>query len=226
MAQMAATLGREFSYELLAAAATLDEATLQAEMAKLVRAEILYSKGKPPALQLYFQTCSAGGCGIQLAGKNQATAVPQASCGVAGGTVSTDGRHAAGVSRSPFHGSESGGEGGWLLAEGRASLAGPVGERGGDRPSDKRTGFGRYIPQVPRTRCERVGVSESAGGGIPIGSKDIPLSRSPPIFERARELRQRTGETGPDVHQHVGQLGLPYSARGIRLVHGSGRRSL
>ena len=45
VAQLAATLGREFSYERLAAVATLDEPTLQAEVAKLVQAEILYPEG-------------------------------------------------------------------------------------------------------------------------------------------------------------------------------------
>ena len=48
LAQLAATLGREFSHELLAAAAGLDEPTLQAELAKLARAEILYPKGRLP----------------------------------------------------------------------------------------------------------------------------------------------------------------------------------
>jgi class 3 adenylate cyclase/predicted ATPase len=48
VAQLAAVLGREFSYELLAAVATVDEPTLQAELAKLTQAEILYPKGRPP----------------------------------------------------------------------------------------------------------------------------------------------------------------------------------
>src|SRR5271167_2561454 len=48
VAQQAATLGREFSYELLAAVTTLDEPTLQAELVKLVQAEILFPKGRPP----------------------------------------------------------------------------------------------------------------------------------------------------------------------------------
>jgi predicted ATPase len=48
VAQLAATLGREFSYELLAAVTSLDEATLQAELVKLVQGEILYAKGRPP----------------------------------------------------------------------------------------------------------------------------------------------------------------------------------
>src|SRR5439155_15226310 len=44
LAQLAAVLGREFSYELLAAVATVDEPTLQQELAKLAQAEILYSR--------------------------------------------------------------------------------------------------------------------------------------------------------------------------------------
>ena len=55
LAQLAATLGREFSYELLAAVAALDEPTLQAELAKLVQAEILYPKGRPPRCTYIFK---------------------------------------------------------------------------------------------------------------------------------------------------------------------------
>jgi predicted ATPase len=55
VAQLAATLGREFSHELLAAAAALDESILQAEVAKLVQAEILYTKGRPPRCTYFFK---------------------------------------------------------------------------------------------------------------------------------------------------------------------------
>ena len=55
VAQLAAALGREFGYELLAAAATVDEPTLQAELAKLVQAEILYPKGRPPRCTYLFK---------------------------------------------------------------------------------------------------------------------------------------------------------------------------
>jgi TOMM system kinase/cyclase fusion protein len=59
VAQLAATLGREFSYELLAAVAPrvapLDEPTLQAELAKLVQAELLYPKGRPPKCSYLFK---------------------------------------------------------------------------------------------------------------------------------------------------------------------------
>ena len=55
VAPLAATLGREFSYELLAAVTTLDEPALQAELVKLVRAEILYPKGRPPGCTYVFK---------------------------------------------------------------------------------------------------------------------------------------------------------------------------
>jgi class 3 adenylate cyclase/predicted ATPase len=48
VAQLAAVLGREFDYDLLSATSTMDEPSLQAELAKLVHAEILYQKGRPP----------------------------------------------------------------------------------------------------------------------------------------------------------------------------------
>jgi serine/threonine protein kinase/predicted ATPase len=55
LAQVAAVLGREFSHELIAAVTPLDEATLQAELARLAQAEILYPKGRPPRCSYIFK---------------------------------------------------------------------------------------------------------------------------------------------------------------------------
>jgi serine/threonine protein kinase/tetratricopeptide (TPR) repeat protein len=55
VAQLSATLGREFSYELLSAVVTMDEGSLQAELDKLVRAEILFQKGRPPRCAYAFR---------------------------------------------------------------------------------------------------------------------------------------------------------------------------
>ena len=54
VAQLAAVLGREFGYELLAAASD-DELPLEVELAKLVQAEILYPKGRPPRCTYVFK---------------------------------------------------------------------------------------------------------------------------------------------------------------------------
>jgi len=54
-AQLAATLGREFSYELLQAVSPLDETTLQRDLHRLVNAELFYQKGFPPQARYIFK---------------------------------------------------------------------------------------------------------------------------------------------------------------------------
>lgn len=55
VAQFAATLGREFHYEMLAAVVNVDEVTLQAELRKLTEAEILHVKGQSPRCDYVFK---------------------------------------------------------------------------------------------------------------------------------------------------------------------------
>jgi tetratricopeptide (TPR) repeat protein len=55
VAQLGATIGRQFSYDLLQAVAPLDEVTLQQELARLVEAEVLYQRGIPPQATYLFK---------------------------------------------------------------------------------------------------------------------------------------------------------------------------
>jgi class 3 adenylate cyclase/tetratricopeptide (TPR) repeat protein len=55
LAQLGATLGREFSYELLQAVASWDEATLRRGLQQLVAAEFLYQQGLPPQATYVFK---------------------------------------------------------------------------------------------------------------------------------------------------------------------------
>jgi predicted ATPase len=55
IAQLGATLGREFSYELLHAVSLLDEKTLQQGLRQLVEAELLYQRGLPPQATYLFK---------------------------------------------------------------------------------------------------------------------------------------------------------------------------
>jgi predicted ATPase len=55
VAQLGAVLGREFPYELLQAITLQDEETLQAELAQLVAAELLYQRGRPPRARYIFK---------------------------------------------------------------------------------------------------------------------------------------------------------------------------
>jgi predicted ATPase len=53
--QLGATLGREFSYELLHAVSPVDEGTLQHGLRQLVEAELLYQHGLPPQATYLFK---------------------------------------------------------------------------------------------------------------------------------------------------------------------------
>ncbi len=53
--QLAATLGREFSYELIRAVWPLDEVALQKGLAAMVEAELLYQSGVAPQARYYFK---------------------------------------------------------------------------------------------------------------------------------------------------------------------------
>jgi predicted ATPase len=55
LAQLGATLGREFSYDLLQAVSPWDEGTLQRGLHQLVEAEFLYQRGIPPQATYLFK---------------------------------------------------------------------------------------------------------------------------------------------------------------------------
>ena len=55
LAQLGATLGREFSYDLLQAVSPWDEATLRRGLHQLVEAEFLYQQGLPPQATYLFK---------------------------------------------------------------------------------------------------------------------------------------------------------------------------
>src|SRR5262249_42199777 len=55
VAQYAAVIGRQFSYELLQVVSHVDEVMLQHELRSLVEAELLYQRGLPPQAYYFFK---------------------------------------------------------------------------------------------------------------------------------------------------------------------------
>jgi predicted ATPase len=55
LAQLAAVLGREFTYEMLRAVSSRNEASLRRDVGELVKAEILYQRGVPPEAEYVFK---------------------------------------------------------------------------------------------------------------------------------------------------------------------------
>ena len=90
IAQLGATLGREFTYELLQAVSPLDEETLQQGLKQLVEAELVYQRGLPPQATLSLQACADSGHGLSVVAQEHTAAVSPADCPGVGGAVSRD----------------------------------------------------------------------------------------------------------------------------------------
>ena len=127
VAQLAAVLGREFRYELLAAVAMLDEPTLQAELARLAQAEILYPKGRPPRCSYIFKHALLEDALYNALVEGSTATVPSADRRGAGMRFSADRRDSAGVAGAPLHRSGTQRRGDRLLAQGGPALAGTLG---------------------------------------------------------------------------------------------------
>src|SRR5260221_834164 len=55
LAELGATLGREFTYELLHAVANQDESSLRQSLRQLIEVELLYQRGLPPQATYLFK---------------------------------------------------------------------------------------------------------------------------------------------------------------------------
>jgi class 3 adenylate cyclase/predicted ATPase len=65
VAQLGATIGRQFPYELLQAVSQVDASTLQRELGRLVEAEIVYQRGLPPQATYVFKHALIQDAGYQ-----------------------------------------------------------------------------------------------------------------------------------------------------------------
>ena len=153
VAQLAATLGREFSYELLAAVASVDESTLQAELAKLVQAEILYTKGRAPGCTYIFKHALVEDALYNALVKSKRQQFHGRIAEVLEARFPLTVEDAAGTARPPFHRGGPDRDGDRLLAQGGAALAGTIGGDRSDRSSDPRVVAARGAGRVLRAGC-------------------------------------------------------------------------
>ena len=141
--QLAATLGREFSHELLAAASDMDEATLLGEIDKLVQAEILYRKGRPPGCQYVFKHALLVDAAYNSLVKEKRQQFHRRIAEVLETRFPADRRRAAGAGRPPLHRGGPHPRRRGVLAEGGPAIAGAVGGPRSDRPADDRLDVAR-----------------------------------------------------------------------------------
>ena len=120
VAQLAATLGREFSYDLLQSVSPLDEASLPQALAKLVAAEVLYQRGLPPQATYLFKHALIQDAAYQSLLKSKRQQYHQPDCPGVGGAISRNQRDPARAAGPSLHRSGSHCAGHSLLAAGRA----------------------------------------------------------------------------------------------------------
>ena len=90
LAQLGATLGREFSYDLLQAVSLWDEDTLQRGLHQLVAAEFLYQQGLPPQATYRFKHALIQDAAYQSLLRSTRQQYHQRIAQVVGSTVSGD----------------------------------------------------------------------------------------------------------------------------------------
>ena len=76
VAQVGATLGREFSHALLAAVVRKPEAELQSALDRIVAAGLLFRQGAPPQCGVFVQACASAGRRLQHNAAPPASATP------------------------------------------------------------------------------------------------------------------------------------------------------
>ena len=90
VAQIGAVLGREFSYELLAAVAQRNAAELNAALDQLVGAGLAFRRGVPPLATYLFKHALVQDAALWHAAARQAPGATQACRRCAGGKVARD----------------------------------------------------------------------------------------------------------------------------------------
>ena len=147
VAQLGAVLGREFAYELLRAVASLDEATVQRALARLVEVELVYQRGLPPQATVCLQACPHPGCRLCVAAPEHAAAVPPAYCAGARDPVSRDHRHPARAAGPSLYRSGPECAGYPLLAAGRAARQRALGAPGSHQSPQQGVGSAQDSPR-------------------------------------------------------------------------------
>jgi predicted ATPase len=194
VAQLGATLGREFTYELLQGVSPLDELTLQRELAQLVEAELLYQRGVPPQSRYFFKHALIQEASYQSLLKSKRQQYHQKIAQVLGErfpeTVETQPELLA------HHYTEAG------LVE----LSIPYWHKAGERASQRSANVEatshlitalellKTLPDTPeRTRQE---LTLQVTLGVPLrATKSFAAPEVGQVYARARELCQYTGET-------------------------------
>ena len=152
VAQLGATIGRTFAYELLQAVSPLDDATLQQGLRQLVDAELVYQRGVPPQATYMFKHALIQDAAYQSLLRSTRQQYHQRIAQVLEARFARDRRDPARTAGASLHRSGTLRAGYWLLAA-CGSPSGPaLGACGSHRASHEGAGAAAAPARDARTR--------------------------------------------------------------------------
>jgi predicted ATPase len=212
IAQLGATLGREFNYDLLQAVSPLDEATLQHGLKQLVEAELVYQRGLPPQARYIFKHALIQDTAYQSLLKSRRQQLHQQLAQV------LEERFAETVETQPelvaHHYTEAG------LAEQAIPYWQKAGQRASQRSANveaishftKGLELLKTLPNTPERSQQELSL-QIALGAVLIAIKGFAAPAARQAYERARELCEQI-EDSPELFPVLYGLCTVYTVAG------------
>ena len=195
IAQLGATLGREFSYELLHAVSPVDEDDITAGAEAVSRGRASVSAGTAAAGALSLQTCTDSGYGLSVLAQEQTPTVSPPDSTNVGGTVSADRRDPTRIGRASLHRGRPG-----------RHRPFPIGSKPGSEPASARPMWKRLahltkglellktLPDTPEHAQQELTLQIALGTPLMV-TKGYAAPEVEQAYTRARELCRQVGET-------------------------------
>ena len=193
VAQVAACIGREFAYPLLAAVSPVPEPELRAALDRLAAAELVFARGEPPEASYAFKHALVRDAAHEslLKARRQRAARPDRPG--AGGALSRDGRGGARAARPALRRGGARRAGGRLLATCRAAGARALRDGRGGRAPDQGAGGAGEPTWRARASAARARPAARAGPGVD-RREGLCGAGDGRAYARARELCRELGD--------------------------------
>ena len=133
VAQVAACIGREFDYPLLAAVSPVPEPELRAALDRLTAAELVFARGEPPEASYAFKHALVRDAAYESLLKGRRQELHAADRAGAGGALPGDGGRGSRAAGAALRRGGARRAGGRLLAARRAARGAALRQRGGGR---------------------------------------------------------------------------------------------
>ena len=193
VAQVAACIGREFAYPLLAAVSPLPEAELRAALDRLAAAELVFRPRRAAGGELHLQARAGAGRRPREPAQGAAAGAARPHRPGAGGALPGDGGRGARAARPALRRGGARRAGGRLLAAGRAAGARALRDGRGGRAPDQGLEVLAGLPDGPERQRRELGL-QLALGQASIAAKGFAAPETGRAYARARELCRELGD--------------------------------